>query len=441
MSYHGAALMSALKAAARQNPTRTVDNRSWGATFPEEVNTWSDSQTFISRCMYISLCHIIANRKLLPQNNFKKRNIDGSTRAYVMNSSEILGARFIQKFKGVTEALSKKYLREIILVVSPTEDDENDAIEMYCWRVRYADDGEPFAELKQADGTVMAALRFRGMQYLKKQVADLLLTIRSLCKTLGELPPGAFATMRITYTDRTPKGYQAPGFYRSPEDPILRSEAQEIEIGAMQTKYHGGAVYIQSVYIDDAYAVGLRLKEGMKLGNLNDSLDESFADEAGAGDEANRSGDDTNNTMERISEASEQQVNVVEVPRGPPQGSDSGTHLANRSMELENTMTKLSVVGDRGSPATFVSSEAPSPVDMPPKRTRHVRGSRVQRGKGITEQPKSPVMVSVSPVIEQSGTPKRRTRGDNTYDTPPAKKTPGFMKLPSITPKDPPRRR
>ncbi|KAK6055767.1 hypothetical protein COOONC_06726, partial [Cooperia oncophora] len=230
----------------------------------------------------------------------------------------------------------------------------------------------------------------------------------------------------------TPKGYQAPGFYRSPDDPILRPEAQEIEIGAMQTKYHGASVVVQSVYIDDAYAAELRLKEGMQLTNLNDSLNDSFGEEPESGDEGNRSGDGyKNNTMERITETVEPQVEAVEIPRDElsARRDDSTTRSLNQSTESElNRMTKLSLVGDRGSPATLLSSDSTSPEDMPPKRTRRVRGTRVQRGQPVSETPKSPVLISESPVIAESITPKR-TRGDNTYDTPPAKRTPGSMKL------------
>lgn len=73
----------------------------------------------------------------------------GQLRAYVMDGTEVLGARLIQKFKGVTHALEHQYLRELILVVSASEDDENDAIEMYTWRLRYDSDGEPHAEFRQ----------------------------------------------------------------------------------------------------------------------------------------------------------------------------------------------------------------------------------------------------------------------------------------------------
>ncbi|EYC09393.1 hypothetical protein Y032_0060g3090 [Ancylostoma ceylanicum] len=181
---------------------KEIDRKSWAATFPEELNHFSESTIFISRCMYITFSHILASRRLLPANVFKKRTIDGDLRAYVMNSAELLGGRFVQKFKGVNEALERRYLRELILVVTATEDSDKDAIEVYSWRLRYDVDGDPRAELTQADGTIMAALRFRGMQYLKKQVAELLLMIRTLCReTLSPLPAGVSSALRITYNE------------------------------------------------------------------------------------------------------------------------------------------------------------------------------------------------------------------------------------------------
>ncbi|KAL6743758.1 hypothetical protein Aduo_016764 [Ancylostoma duodenale] len=328
---------------------KEIDRKSWAATFPDELNHFSESTVFIARCMYITFSHILASRRLMPTNVFKKRTIDGDLRAYVMNSAELLGGRFVQKFKGVNEALERRYLRELILVVSASEDDDEDAIEMYTWRLRYDADGDPRAELRQADGTVMAALRFRGMQYLKKQVTELLLMIRTLCReTLSPLPAGASSALRITYNDRAPKGYQAPGFHRSPQDPVLRPDAQEIEIVAMQTKHHGASVVVRSIFIDDAYAVGLRLKEAMKLDGLDDSLNESFGEEQGAGDDAQR-----NDTMERISGTIVEQVSPV-VGATPP-----------RDVQDKNN---LDTPPSRKTPsAVNVSKVTPS---QPPSRTR-----------------------------------------------------------------------
>ncbi|EYC09395.1 hypothetical protein Y032_0060g3091 [Ancylostoma ceylanicum] len=65
------------------------------------------------------------------------------------------------------------------------------------------------------------------------------------------------------------------------------------------------SVVVRSIFIDDAYAVGLRLKEAMKLDGLDDSLNESFGEEQGAGDDAQRS---DNDTMERISGSIVEQV-------------------------------------------------------------------------------------------------------------------------------------
>ncbi|ETN73689.1 HORMA domain protein [Necator americanus] len=418
-------------------------SKRWAGTFPEEVSRLHDSTIFITRCMYITFSHILASRRLLPKNVFKTRVIDGDLKACVMDTSDVLGARLVQKFKGINHAVELRYLRELMLVVSATEEDEKDAIEMYTWRLRYDTDGNPEAELRQADGTVMASLRFRGMKYLKKQVTELLVMIRTLCRgTLSPLPSGVSGTLRITYTDRAPRGYQAPGFYRSPEDPVLRSEAQEVEIGSLQTKHHGASVVVQSIFIDDAYAVGLRLKETMKITSLDDSLNESLGEEHGAGDEDNRSSID--DTMERISDGIAQQINVVEIPRSEEVLAPDGPRTILRSDQSDSSnSSRTSLVEVRGSTIHMNESDT-SPEDAPPKRPRRGRNAaaKVQPGKPIAERAKSPILVSAAPQIETTTTtPSSRKYANDSHDTPPAKRTPGEIKCSKFTPKEPPTRR
>ncbi|WKX99939.1 hypothetical protein Q1695_014647 [Nippostrongylus brasiliensis] len=416
-------------------------SKQWAGTFPEEITSRSQSNTFVCRMMYISFCHIISSRMLLPKNCFRRRTIDGSLRAYVMDSNEILGGRLIQKFKGITKAVEHQYLRELILVVSAKEEEENDAIEVFIWRVRYDVDGDPQVELRQPDGTVMTALRFKGMAHLKKQVAEILNMIRILCReTLAPLPAGASATLRITYTDRTPKGYQAEGFYRSPEDHVLRPDAQEVEItNSLQTNYHGSALVVQSVFIDDAYAVGMRLKEDARFPTLNDSLNESIDDHA-AGDDGNRSNTSKNDTMERISEGTPRQTATVEIPRNvssPPMGENVVSHSSPTTTELD--ASKMTRLRGRGSPAQMVSSESTSPEEIPAKRAR--RGRAKTTAHALQERNKSPVVVGASPPLPIRSTPLRAQDGDLMSDTPPATRTPGIMKVAKVTPKEAPRRR
>ncbi|VDK80951.1 unnamed protein product [Cylicostephanus goldi] len=145
----------------------------------------------------------------------------------------------VEKFRGVSHAIAHRYLRSLMLVINPTRDDENDAVEMYIWHMRYGVGDDHGAELTGTDGTIMASLRYEGIQSVKKQVLDLFKAIRGLCKiVLAPLPTAAAATLRATYTDWTPEDYQAPGFYPSPEKPILRPEAEEIRMGTLQTGHH-----------------------------------------------------------------------------------------------------------------------------------------------------------------------------------------------------------
>uniref|UniRef100_A0A0K0DLG4 HORMA domain-containing protein n=1 Tax=Angiostrongylus cantonensis TaxID=6313 RepID=A0A0K0DLG4_ANGCA len=95
-------------------------------------------------------------------------------------------------------------------------------------------------------------------------------SLSRLCScALNPLPVGASAAMRITYTNRTPKGYQAPGFYRSPEDPVLLRHAHCLKLGLFQTKYHRASVRVRSAFLNCEDITKLSFNEGIELYNLD----------------------------------------------------------------------------------------------------------------------------------------------------------------------------
>ncbi|VDM56471.1 unnamed protein product [Angiostrongylus costaricensis] len=59
----------------------------------------------------------------------------------------------------------------------------------------------------------------------------------------------------------TPKGYQALGFHRSPEDPVLRPDARHVELATLQAEYHGASVIVRIVFMEDEYVQKMRLRE------------------------------------------------------------------------------------------------------------------------------------------------------------------------------------
>ncbi|KHJ81153.1 hypothetical protein OESDEN_19161 [Oesophagostomum dentatum] len=73
-----------------------------------------------------------------------------------------------------------------------------------------------------------------------------------------------------------------------------------------------------------------------------------------------------------------------------------------------------------------------SPEEMPTKRRRG------RQKQVATDKTRSPVLVSDAPATTTTPT---IGKDDNTYDTPPAKRTPGHIKCAKITPKEPPARR
>ncbi|VDM64162.1 unnamed protein product [Angiostrongylus costaricensis] len=202
---------------------------------------------------------------------------------------------------------------KLTLVVNSTKEDSKNAIEIYTWTMHYDFDGEPRAELRQPDGTVTAALPFRGMEHLKKQTAELLHLIKLLCREmLTPLAPGASAMLRIAYTNKTPTDYQAPGFYPSSEDSVLLQDAQHAKLGTLQTMYHGASVIVRSVFIDDEFARKRRLYEVE-----HSSLIPPFDEQSDEGDGAHRSV--SNDTNECTNETQLQQVTYKMIYAGFPE--------------------------------------------------------------------------------------------------------------------------
>ncbi|VDM63193.1 unnamed protein product [Angiostrongylus costaricensis] len=286
------------------------------------------------------------------------------------------------------KAIEQRYLRELMLVITPTNEDLLDAIEMYTWRMRYDVDGEPQAELRQ------------GLQYLKRQTIELLLLLRVLCRdTLTPLPAGPSSMIRITYTDRTPKGYQAPGFYRSPEDPVLRPEPRHLERATLQTKYHGKA----TDHVDEN-AMKMRLKKVLQLPYPDDSLNDAF-DEMGAGDEAHRSVN--NDTIECISETALQQCESVEIAREEVGIADETSSRSSPRIpdSVSSNSPRLSVAAERGSVADLNISGSTPPAEEYPRRSRRGRLAVTTKQAQLVHECSESLVSSLSQVVNVSTPP------------------------------------
>ncbi|CAJ0592533.1 unnamed protein product [Cylicocyclus nassatus] len=396
---------------------RVVKKWEWADTFPEDLSHPMDSTKFLTRCMYTAFCDIIANRRLLPKTVFKIRTIDEDLRVCVLNTSTPSGYRMVEKFRGVSHAIANRYLRSLMLVINPTREDVSDAVEMYTWHLRYGGGDDPRAEFTSTDGTIIASLKYGGIQSVKKQVYDLFKAIRRLCNlVLSPLPAAATATLRATYTNWTPEDYQAPGFYPSPENPILRPEAGEIRMGLLHTDHHTAFVMAKSIFVGESREH--ELLEGNRIG---DSLSQDSANSVNDGDVQLHS---TNNTMERIS-GDVSQEGLLEIPRrtlaSPSHvkrirlGSDSSnSSVASRTSRA----SVLEVRGSVDSPDRSEESELEETFhyDTPAKIPKKSR-------ENFEEVASSSLRLDV-------------IKTQSSCKTPPSVKTPGRIKCAKFTPKD-----
>ena len=93
---------------------------------------------------------LLQSRQLLPAGVFKKRTVTGLgylisillliadiCRVWSPDTKHPIGARFVEKMRGVTDALKRGYLKEFMIVAGTNRDDHDDALEVFIWSIAY----------------------------------------------------------------------------------------------------------------------------------------------------------------------------------------------------------------------------------------------------------------------------------------------------------------
>ncbi|PAV70205.1 hypothetical protein WR25_16942 [Diploscapter pachys] len=281
--------MHGVSEASVANPAlfHQITSKEWNAFFPSMMTNPDDSFKFISRCLCLTFSHIMESRYLMKPSYFKKRKIDGSIRAWMINTEEPLGRRLMEKLKGACDAIRKGYMDEFFLVVSQDKEKPDEAIEVYRWKMHYDQHGNVSAEFgmteKEKDLThKLARLEYKGAEQVRLSTIALIFAIRKLCRdTLKKLPPGCVSSFRMVCRPglssfgylrsvspdlpcETPSDYMAPGFHNSDtlySFPEGADDVQSALVGSVRTGAHCFALSCESLLMNDAYDSELRIKE------------------------------------------------------------------------------------------------------------------------------------------------------------------------------------
>ena len=133
---------------------------------------------------------------------------------------------------GAVDALEKRYLRKLKMIIYLDPDQPNVAHEIYTIKVSYHE-GLP-------------ALDVGGLEQLKTSASALIKGTLQLTEGLDPLPPTAYIGFKLDYVDEdTPEDYEAPGFQKDSETLVVPTGSRRLEIGKMTTSYHSVGLKVQ----------------------------------------------------------------------------------------------------------------------------------------------------------------------------------------------------
>jgi len=181
---------------------------------------------------------------MFPESAYANRSLDGLPIKIIKSKNECPeAAKLANWLLGAFEALEKKYLREIILIMYKDRENPDIVDEMYTFKFSYPD-GEATCQLLQG-----------GKEAKKITDADVKKSTQSLLRTLVILtqdmnPIGdSIMSMKLTYYDEvTPKDYEPSGFRPTPLiQPQLPASSVVLQSGEVATNHHNVQLGVQAV--------------------------------------------------------------------------------------------------------------------------------------------------------------------------------------------------
>ncbi|KAK4297669.1 hypothetical protein Pmani_029932 [Petrolisthes manimaculis] len=210
----------------------------WSSLFVQGVASTNQSATFVKQLVVVSLSAVTYLRAFFPEAAYREQIINTNTHKILTQSPFAPDATlFLHQLSGCFEAIDKKYLKELCLVVY--KDDINQPLETYTHKFSYNREGTPnLAHFTLSHGVGLGRrLRYPTMQLLS-----------TLGHFLHQHNPqhihhssnDVLLGLKLKYYDEvTPDEYDPPGFMPVREtEPIFPFPVVKIKVGKVSTGFH-----------------------------------------------------------------------------------------------------------------------------------------------------------------------------------------------------------
>ena len=183
---------------------------------------------FNKKLITATISSILFVRNIFQNNAFAKKYLDGiPLRILKEKSTDPRAKSFANWLVGAFDALKKKYLRGVTLVILLDPASQEDAHEAYSIKVTYPG-GLPSCEVV---GTMPGQVQ--------NSTKNLLQAILMLTEGLDPLPETAYIALRLSYYDEnTPEDYEPRGFQSAEKELVLPAASSRVKIGKVSTVHH-----------------------------------------------------------------------------------------------------------------------------------------------------------------------------------------------------------
>ena len=236
--------------AQSETPTSAAGNKlkkgTWSKCFPAKFSTETTSCTFVKKLVTVAVSNITYLRTMFPEKAYANRSLDGLSLKILKSKNECPEALKVANWMlGAFDALEKKYLRELILVVYKDKANPDIVEEMYTFKFSYPE-GHTSCQI------------LKGKEEVKKKISDndvykstqnLLRTLVILTQSMNPISDDSSLTMKLTYYDEvTPEDYEPAGFLPTPlVQPQLPAGSAVLQSGQVSTLYHSVNLGVQAV--------------------------------------------------------------------------------------------------------------------------------------------------------------------------------------------------
>ena len=134
-----------------------------GSIFPVKVNTENKSCIFVKKLLTVSISNITYLRSMFPEDAYANRSLNGLPLKILMEKNKVKEAATLASWLvGAFDALERKFLKELLLIVYLDASNPDFAHEMYSFKFTYPG-GKVSCQMAQGvEGNEVGAMKEGG---------------------------------------------------------------------------------------------------------------------------------------------------------------------------------------------------------------------------------------------------------------------------------------